>query len=169
MTTRGAANYARVDPRTTRFYWEKAGLKPKHVHGGQKISEETESLIYTAWEMGLSGKKASEYLGVNSETVLKYWREAGLDTKRHIGKMRVVKLHDLLDGVFDTVNNLKEVLTRKQILERLGYKRVDEERFQEKLDEVVRLGFYEKFAGEDGIEKYRAGMPKAMNGSVKRE
>jgi len=169
-----AAKYAGVSEFTVCQHWKAAGLKPHFRPGAPHLPKETQDLIYAAWELGLSARKAGKYLGIDSTSVSKYWKAAGLKSQYvqwpDAGLGLKVSLEMLLDSVFDTVKNPNEALGLDQIIERLkdrlDIKKVNTKDLQEKINQLVGWGCY-NVVQKDGKVYYSAGMPAAMDGNLK--
>jgi len=80
-----AAKYAGVSQTNVHNYWKAAGLKPPFPYRALYLPKETQDLIYAAWELKLSARKASKYLGIGRKSVLTYWKAAGLNPHRKAG------------------------------------------------------------------------------------
>jgi len=81
MSLSKAAKYAGVSDDTVLRYWRSAGLKP-HYEKKVSITEEQKIRIIEARNSGLTIHQIAELVGVNSGTVQKYLKEAGLTSPR---------------------------------------------------------------------------------------
>ncbi len=177
-SARKTAKYSGISHSTVLKYWRKLGLEPHHKgkSDSQRISEETQNLIYAAWELRLSATETATFLRIGYTTVLKYWQKRGLElpprTYSRPHKSIKVGLTNLLDDVFNTIENPNEQLRLEQILEKLkdrfGTERINVEDLQNKINQLVGWGYY-AIVQEGGKTYYMAGMPAAMDGMVKKE
>lgn len=165
MTKKDAAAYAGVSDHSVSRYWDLYGLKTIR-HGGQ-LSKEEEQKIIDAYNQGMSKYKICISTGHNGPVVKKVLEKNGLTIKNN-QRLEKIRITELLDCVFDVVNNPDELVTLDEIRERLGIsnKPIDENSLEQRLAEVVKYGFYE-VVEKDGKICYKAGMPSAMDGMVK--
>ncbi len=171
-----AAKYSGISRNTVLNYWRKLGLKLYFKSGKPPISEEIQELIYAAWELKRSATETATYLGISYNTVLNYWRKRGLELPPRIYYIlhRPIKvgLTNLLDDVFNTATNPDERLELEQIVGRLedwlGTEKINLKDLQEKISQLVGWGYY-AVVQEGGKTYYKAGMPSAMDGMVKKE
>ncbi len=155
-------------------YWRAAELKPHFEIRNLCLPKETQDLIYTAWELGLSARKAGRYLGIYRRTVLRYWRAAGLPPHHAAwagARMGFkVPLEVLLDNVFDTATNPDEQLELEQIVgrlkNRLGTEKINTGYLKKQINRLVSWGCY-AIMQDGGKIYYKAGMPSAMDGNLK--
>lgn len=169
MSLRDAAKYSGTNQTTVIKYWRKAGLKSHYSSGNPELPKKTIDKIYEAHKQGMSTYKAANHAGVSRSTIERYWRKVGLKSNSKSSASKVA-LSVLIDWIFDTKNNPDETLTFEEIKARISAQRnnrnIDDESLEEKLKFVVRVGVYD-IVEENGIIKYKAGMPRAMDGCVK--
>lgn len=162
MSTRKAAEYASVYPSTVRRYWKNEGLKPNFEKASRTTQDKIDK-IFEAYKMGLSTTKAAKYAGVSQRTVWEYWKQKGLESHY---KSDFIPITLLLDGVFDTKNSSDQLLNFeeiKKIVEDKLRKNISRKPLEERINLLTQLGVYEKIE-IDGEIKYKAGMPRAMDG-----
>jgi len=161
-----------VNEWTVRKYWKKAGLKC-HFDKDVALSGERKARIFEAHRLRMSIAKAAEYSGTATSTVIKYWKQEGLEPYNL--KHYKIRITDLLDAVFDTKRNPGEELTFGQIKSRLEDRldlfpeQINEDDLRGKVRGLVQVGFYNssfRYYGAEEIEVYSAGMPKAMGSNV---
>ena len=135
-----------------------------------EITKEQEKKIYKAHDLKMSTRVAAEYARVSSNAVSIYWKKKGL--KPHKSKYfkrpkDEAGLTILIDNIFDTKNKPDETLSFDDIKEKLNKSKIsfNESKLKLRISYLVKIGFYDRIY-EDGVKKYKAGMPAAMKGSL---
>lgn len=77
MSTRKAAEYAKVPKATVQRHWQKRGLKPHYKPGSKKVSDQ--ELKKTYWAHEDNAAEASKALALACSTVYYHWNRMGLD------------------------------------------------------------------------------------------
>lgn len=165
MSRTEAAEYAGVSVDSVTKYWHGAGLYPPSK---STLSQKTIDKIYKAHKKKMSQPEAAKYAGVSDSTIKYYWKKAGLKSNFKSSASKVA-LSVLMDFIFDTKNNPNETLTFDEIKARISELRnnreIDDEDLEKKLKFAVKVGIYD-VVEENGIKKYKAGMPRAMDGYI---
>lgn len=78
-----AAQNLSYAPATILRYWKQAGLlirrRGKHEHN---LTEEQVKMVNQAYDVsGVNSCKAAKYLGIHSSTIIRYWKQAGLQIR----------------------------------------------------------------------------------------
>ncbi|MEM4714105.1 MAG: hypothetical protein QXQ79_00995 [Candidatus Nanoarchaeia archaeon] len=163
LSSRKAAEFAGVDRTTVLNYWRKAGLHPNFApHASNRLPKETIEKIFEAYNLGMCVNEAAEYANVHPSTIRKYWKQAGLVVE--FKKPKTPSLDTLLYKVFQNSEEeltFSELIHRIEEVEKVESIGINKKGLEEKIDFLVKLGFYTKIENA-GVIKYKAGMPKAM-------
>ncbi|MEK6807820.1 MAG: hypothetical protein AABX75_02205 [Nanoarchaeota archaeon] len=85
-----AAEHANVSEPTILKYWGVAGLSAHFERPSMPpISEETQQRIIETHKLGLSATEAAKRTGVATSSVLRYWKDAGLNPHFRRGKLPI--------------------------------------------------------------------------------